>query len=73
MRIWSVGILFVVAAFLYLYKGFTPFENYALNVAGVCALGVALVPMPWNRPQCSNVNPMEHWRSCSFSALRTSR
>ena len=58
MRIWFVGILFVVAAFLYLYKGFTPLENYALNVAGVCALGVALVPMPWNCPQCSNVNPV---------------
>ena len=49
MRIWFVGILFVVAAFLYLYKGFTPFENYALNVAGVCAFGVAVVPMCQNQ------------------------
>jgi len=56
MRIWFVGILFVVGAFLYLYKGFTPLENYALNVAGVSAFGVALVPMAWNCPQCSNVN-----------------
>jgi hypothetical protein len=53
MRIWFVGILFVVGAFLYLYKGFTPLENYALNVAGVCAFGVALVPMPWNCQPCS--------------------
>jgi len=53
MRIWFVGILFVVGAFLYLYKGFTPFENYALNVAGVCAFGVAIVPMC--RGQCPKV------------------
>ena len=56
MRIWFVGILFVVGAFLYLYKGFHPWENYALNVAGVSAFGVALVPMAWNCPQCSSVN-----------------
>jgi hypothetical protein len=53
MRIWFVGILFVVGALLYLYKGFTPFENYALNVAGVCAFGAAIIPMPWNcQGQC---------------------
>jgi hypothetical protein len=54
MRIWFVGILFIVGAFLYLYKGFTPLENYALNGAGVCALGVALFPMFWGpRPSSS--------------------
>jgi len=56
MRIWFVGVLFIVGAFLYLYKGFTPFENYALNVAGVCAFGIALAPMPWNCPQCPQVS-----------------
>ena len=56
MRIWFVGILFIVGAFLYLYKGFTPFENYALNVAGFCAFGVALAPMAWNCPQCGAIN-----------------
>jgi len=56
MRIWFVGILFIVGAFLYLYKGFTAFENYALNMAGVCSIAVAIVPMPWKcQGQCSDL------------------
>lgn len=45
MRTWFVGILFAIGAFLYLYKGFSDKENRALNIAGVCALGVAVFPM----------------------------
>jgi hypothetical protein len=41
-----VGILFAVGAFLYLYKGYTFFENYALNAAGLLLVGVALFPTP---------------------------
>jgi hypothetical protein len=47
MRIWFVGLLFVLGIFLYLYKGFSREENRALNIAGCCAVGVALSPMPW--------------------------
>ncbi|HEY5993275.1 MAG TPA: hypothetical protein VIU46_01620 [Gallionellaceae bacterium] len=47
MRDWFVGILFAVGAFLYLYKGFSWQENWALNFGGVFALGIALFPMPW--------------------------
>jgi hypothetical protein len=47
MRNWFVGILFAVGVFLYLYKGFSNKENYALNVAGVMAIGVAVFPMEW--------------------------
>jgi hypothetical protein len=43
-----VGILITIGAFLYLYKGFSQEENIALNLAGIFALGVALVPMPWD-------------------------
>jgi len=43
-RDWLVGSLFAVAASLYMYKGFTPFENAVLNTAGVFAAGVALFP-----------------------------
>ncbi|MEM9625003.1 MAG: hypothetical protein AAGA21_02135 [Pseudomonadota bacterium] len=39
-----VGILMMVAAFLYLYKGFTQRENIALNLAGLFLAVVALVP-----------------------------
>jgi len=39
-----VGGLFAIAVFMYLYKGFTHAENFALNTAAVLAALVALVP-----------------------------
>ncbi len=49
-----VGVLIAVGAFLYLYKGFTAWENIALNFAGIFLVGVALVPMQWDcEPDCS--------------------
>lgn len=45
---WFVGGLIGVAALLYLYKGFSPRENVALNLAAVFAVGVAVFPMQWN-------------------------
>lgn len=47
-RVWMVGGLFAVAAFLYLYKGFTVRENVALNLAAVFAVGVAIFPTKQN-------------------------
>jgi len=48
-----VGGLYSFAAFLYLYKGFTPKENIALNLAALLCLGVALVPKQWGcAPDC---------------------
>lgn len=47
VRVWFVGGLFAIAAFLYLYKGFSVGENYALNLAAVFAIGVAACPMDW--------------------------
>jgi hypothetical protein len=46
-RDWFVGCLFAVAAGLYLYKGFTTAENVVLNLAGIFAVGVAVIPMQW--------------------------
>lgn len=43
-RDFFVGGLFAVGACLYLYKGFSTKENVALNLAGVFALFVALLP-----------------------------
>lgn len=48
MRDWFVGILFVVGLFLGLYTGYTPIENWLLNVAGVLCVGVAIFPMRWD-------------------------
>jgi hypothetical protein len=44
-----VGVLFAVGACLIAYKGFSNEEDWALNIAGVLAWGVALFPM-----QCSD-------------------
>jgi hypothetical protein len=54
MRDWFVGILFAVGVFLYLYKGYSDKENFALNIAGVMALGIAIFPMQWKcEPNCA--------------------
>lgn len=45
MRNEFVGILFAVGAILIVYQGYTRLEDYALNLAGVLALGIALFPM----------------------------
>ena len=60
MRDWFVGVLCAVGAFLFLYKGYTPHENRALNIAGVCAPLTALFPM---RPDadCSPVGAGFSW------------
>ncbi|HEV8001331.1 MAG TPA: hypothetical protein VGP63_15695 [Planctomycetaceae bacterium] len=47
MRNWFVGLLFALGGILILYKGFTRMEDWALNLAGVMALGVASFPMAW--------------------------
>jgi hypothetical protein len=57
MRNWFVGLLFVVGIFLYLYKGFGRAENWALNIGGVLAVGVAIFPMPWDTPSTYWITP----------------
>jgi hypothetical protein len=47
MRNEFVGILFAVGALLFAYQGYSRLEDYALNLAGVLALGIALFPMKW--------------------------
>jgi len=47
MRNVFVGILFVVGGLLIVYQGMSRFEDWALNLAGVTAFGVALFPMSW--------------------------
>lgn len=44
MRNWLVGILWAVGAFLYLYKGFSTLENVLLNLAGLFAVAIAMIP-----------------------------
>ena len=51
MRDVFVGVLFALGVFLYLYKGYTVRENYALNLGGIFAIGVAMFPTEWD---CGN-------------------
>lgn len=44
MRDVFVGSLFALGVLLYLYKGFEPKEDNALNLAGILAVIIALVP-----------------------------
>jgi hypothetical protein len=39
-----VGPLFAIAVCLYVYKGFTSLENYALNAAAISLVGIAVFP-----------------------------
>lgn len=48
MRNEFVGLLFAVGALLLVYKGYTAREDWALNAAGVLALGVALFHPDWS-------------------------
>src|SRR6185436_4551827 len=47
MRNEFVGILFAVGALLFAYQGYSEFEDWALNFAGIFALGIAVFPMKW--------------------------
>lgn len=48
------GVLWVLAFFLFAYKGHEPLDNIITNFAGVCALGVAFFPTTYisGSPQC---------------------
>jgi hypothetical protein len=51
MRDTFVGALIAIGVFLYLYQGFSRQENWALNLAGTLAVGIALRP---TTPRCDD-------------------
>jgi len=57
MRDWFVGLLFVVGIFLELDKGVGHAENWALNIGGALAVGVAVFPMPWDTQSTFWITP----------------
>lgn len=65
VRVWFVGGLFALAAFFYLYKGFTAEENIALNLAAGFAIGVAAIPMAW--PPTQNDHSLSVHGACAVS------
>jgi hypothetical protein len=44
MRNYFVATLILIAGFLFLYKGFSKWENYLLNLAGVATAGIVFFP-----------------------------
>ena len=48
MRNWFVGLLFATGALLFVNQGHSRKEDWALNLAGVLAIGIALFPMSWD-------------------------
>ncbi len=67
MRDWFVGSLFAVGILLIAYKGVRPVEDWALNIAGIMAWGVALCPMDW--PIISKKAPFSLGRIWSSMSL----
>jgi hypothetical protein len=47
MRDLFVGVLWAIGAFLFFYKGYSKKEDWALDVAGIAAILIALFPMDW--------------------------
>ena len=47
MRNWFVGSLFFIGGAMLLMRGFSTYENLALDIAGIMAPCVALFPMNW--------------------------
>jgi hypothetical protein len=48
MRDWFVGNLFFIGAAMLLIKGFSNFEDFLLNLAGIFVICVALISVPWS-------------------------
>ena len=62
-----VGILFTIGWFLYAYPGYERKDNVAGNIAGLCALGVALFP-----DQGPGIEPTIHFSSAGLLFLTLS-
>jgi len=55
MRVWFFGGLSAIAVCLVAYKGYSKMEDRLLDLAALCAMGVASFPMPW---KCSDCPPI---------------
>ena len=69
MRNVFVGILWAAGAFLYLYKGFSKPENYALNLAGILVVCVAMIPTAAPIPPGAALPPADPFTAHGVSAV----
>jgi hypothetical protein len=78
MRNWFVGLLFAIGAILHANKGHTEKENWALSLAGIFAVCIALFPMPWICKPDGSISPhgfcaMAFFACIAFVSLVCSR
>lgn len=72
-----VGTLCAIGAFLIGYRGYTSTENWALNIAGVAIISIALYPMGWfgqggTAAQVHNVSAMLFFAAVAYVCLAES-
>jgi hypothetical protein len=58
-----VGVLWATGTFLFFYRGYTRKEDWALNLAGVAALGVAFFPSDFARLEGRSLTGKIHFTS----------
>lgn len=68
MRNWFVGILWAIGAFLILYQGFSPLEDWLLNFAGGFAILTAMTPCHCAGPEALAKSPAHTIFAVSFFA-----
>jgi hypothetical protein len=70
VRVWFVGLIFAIGSFLLLYKGYSIWEDWGLNLAAICLIGVALVPMCGSEVgQCPSWSSLHGWFAIAFFAF----
>lgn len=69
VRVWFVGCIFALGFCLFLYRGYTIWEELLLDLAALLVIAVALVPMSWKcgteLGYCPSVNP-HSWFAFAF-------
>jgi hypothetical protein len=67
VRVWFVGLIFAIGSFLLLYRGYSLWEELALDFAAIFLIGVALVPMCGTGVgQCPSWSFLHGWLAIAF-------
>ncbi|MEL6232633.1 MAG: hypothetical protein AAFR24_22235, partial [Cyanobacteria bacterium J06627_3] len=68
-----VGCLAMIGVCSVIYSGFGKLENWLLNIAGICLIGVAFFPMGWPEPQvltsCQAISGFQEFEASKMLGL----
>jgi hypothetical protein len=64
-----VGVLWAAGTFLVFYKGYSRREDWALNLAGIAAAGIAFFPSDWERAEGRSLTGKLHFTSAALFFL----